>query len=509
MNDWTEEAERAVRLCERWAGVVLPDVHGQLLLFGSAIYKGGEQFDRVHSDLDIVYVFPDGTDAVERAAILKRLRKHKQQLELDMLPALQRVSCDEPGVSVVPVTALELMTNIHKSGARSFFDKNFFYDLAANKETLGIPTAGTRILRDERRQAIEFVQKVRNEYLAVSANSTGGLKAYAGSDPMPKALLRSAAQLVPNVAEGEWYDTRLGLELMSGLLSDRRTQSPDYKRLFDKISVRRGGRGVREPLSDEDQLLLAEVLFDEVAKASTDEVVTWDLQASGLRMSEENARKLFSAVTRIVPEAKLVGHWPGSIILRIRSSRRSFETMKLLSQLSVLPRVLGAESATIHLVEDGQAAATLAPGSRLDALLEVISDWRASPGLDWRQDEASLAEHLARALGRNSSLSGAQVLRDVRVHPAEYPFELDFLLSWQMPDGTVERIAIDLTRLRSSATFFHKVAQLLVLGKPLVLVAVGSAKLLDRLRDDIQRLAQLNANITVVTVVSEGDASAA
>ena len=40
------------------------------------------------------------------------------------------------------------------------------------------------------------------------------------------------------------------------------------------------------------------------------------------------------------------------------------------------------------------------------------------------------------------------------------------------------------------------------------LVAVGSAKLLGRLRDDIQRLAQLNANITVVTVESGSDASA-
>ena len=262
LSDWTREAAVAIELCERWANRVLSELQGGLYLFGSAIYKGGEQFDATYSDLDLVYVFPQGTGALDRCSRLKALFEHKKQLELDLVPALHRVSCDEPGVSLVPVTSLELQVNVHKSGARSFFDRNLFYDLGAKVESLGIPSAGTSAIKDDRRQALEYVQKLRNEFLSVSANALGGLKEFSGSDPIPKALLRSAAQLVPDAAEGEWYDTRLGLEFMHGILSDRRTEHDVFKQLFDKISVRRGGRGRGENLTAFDQMLLAEMLFD-------------------------------------------------------------------------------------------------------------------------------------------------------------------------------------------------------------------------------------------------------
>ena len=77
---------------------------------------------------------------------------------------------------------------------------------------------------------------------------------------------------------------------------------------------------------------------------------------------------------------------------------------------------------------------------------------------------------------------------------------MDFLLSWPDSIGIPERIGIELARIRSTATFFQKVAQLLQLGRPVIFVLVGKADLLDRLGGDIERLAKLNANIKVVKI---------
>jgi hypothetical protein len=94
-------------------------------------------------------------------------------------------------------------------------------------------------------------------------------------------------------------------------------------------------------------------------------------------------------------------------------------------------------------------------------------------------------------------------MRNVPFAGVEIPFEMDFLLSRSTADGTVERIGMEVVGLRSASTFFHKVAQLLPLGRPVVLVALGRAALLDQLRGDISRLGQLNANIRVVTIPTE------
>ena len=501
-TDWTEEAERAIGLCEQWAAHARQDVDGRLLLFGSAIYKGGEQFDAVNSDLDIVYVFMDGTDALERLRTMKLLRAHKQKLELDMLPVLARLSCDIPGVSVVPITDFELLANIHKGGARSFFDKNFFYDLSTKEQHLGILRAGTRTLPDEQRQAIEYAQKVRNEYLSMCANGTGGLGQYVGTDPLPKGLLRSAAQLIPNLDVGEWYDTRLGLEFMHSLLSDRRTLAPQYKVLFDKTSVRRGGRGQRKPLSDDEQLLLAELLFDAAAKDTiTEKVVTWELRVAGDASSLEDIKKVVDALGRLVPDAKLVSVHHGSIILRVRSSLQGFELVEQLHQLAVLGEVLQTQVLTTALLEDAAPIAPPDDGSRLSTVLKLAKSWSPGPGQP-RAHEEEFAAYLEALIQPGKKLSNGLLLRNVRVTDTEVPFEMDFLVSWGKPDGTHERIGIELVHLKTSATFFYKIAQLLPLRQPVILVLLGSDSLFLKLHNDLERLSQLNGNVRVVLIES-------
>lgn len=501
MSDWTKEAATAIELCEQWATHVLLGLQGRLYLFGSAIYKGGEQFDATFSDLDLVYLFPEGTDALGRCSRLKTLLDHKKRLELDLIPALHRLTCDEPGVSLVPVTGLELQANVHKSGSRSFFDRNFFYDLGTKTESLSIPSAGTSLLRDDCRQALEYVQKLRNEYLSVSANGIGGLKEFSGSDPIPKALLRSAAQLVPDAAEGEWYDTRLGLEFMHTILSDRRTEHDAFKNLFDKISVRRGGRGKGVNLTAFDQLLLAEMLFDKASEVPTEPLISWVLRATGNATSKEQVAALLSALARIAPDARVIGVDFGSIVLTVRSSKGTFELLHRLQTLGALHHLLEVNSTEILELADGRAATQIeAQETRLSKLLTSVSKWTPPAVGTWNADEEAFSVYLQKVIYETPELTGAYVHREATFEPIEVPFVMDFLLSWPDSIGIPERIGIELARIRSTATFFQKVAQLLQLGRPVIFVLVGKADLLDRLGGDIERLAKLNANIKVVKI---------
>ncbi len=501
MSDWTREAAIAIGLCEQWAVSVQKELSGKLYLFGSAIYKCGEQFDAKLSDLDLVYLFPDGTSALGRCSDLKVLFAHKKRLELEMIEPLHRDSCVEPGVSIVPVTYLELQANVHKSGARSFFDRNFFYDLVAKRQSLSIPSAGTTVVRDDRRQALEYVQKLRNEFLSVSANGLGGLKEFSGSDPIPKALLRSAAQLVPDAAEGEWYDTRLGLEFMYKTLSDRRAEDPAFNTLFDKISVRRGGRGQDQSLTAFDQLLLAEMLFDKASEAPTEPVVTWELRVTGDAASKEQVGSLLAAIARIAPDSRVIGVASGSIVLTVRSSKGTFELLQRLQTLGALPHLLNVSSAVIQEFATDRAATQFeAEETRLSKLLTSVSKWTPPLVGDWKADEEAFHAYLQKILNESPELTGASVLREATFEPIEVPFVMDFLLSWPNMVGTTERIGIEIARIRSAATFFQKVAQLLQLGRPVIFVLVGKVNLLEKLRGDVERLSTLNANIKVVKI---------
>lgn len=500
-SDWTREAAVAIELCEQWADRVLDELHGQLYLFGSAIYKGGEQFDAVLSDLDLVYLFPEGASALDRCNHLTILYKHKKQLELELIPALHRLSCDEPGVSLVPITSLELQANVHKSGARSFFDRNFFYDLGAKTESLSIKSAGTLVLKDERRQALEYVQKLRNEFLSVSANDLGGLKEFAGFDPIPKALLRSAAQLVPDVAEGEWYDTRLGLEFMHRVLSDRRTEHYAFKKLFDKISVRRGGRGRDESLTGFDQLLLGEMLFDKASEGPYELVVTWELRVGGDATSMEEVNSLLAALLRIAPDAHVIGMTAGSIVLTIRSSKGTLDLLQQLQSLGVLANIMKVSFAEVRELQADRGDNQFEDeDTRLSILLNKVSEWTPPTQADWKSDEEAFHSYLESILEITPQLSGALLQRDARFEPVEVPFVMDFLLSWAGNVGSSERIGIEITRIRSKATFFQKVAQLLQLGRPVIFMLIGDARLLETLQGDIERLSYLNANIKIVKI---------
>jgi len=499
LGDWTPEAAEAIALCAQWAREVREDIPCDIYLFGSAIYQDGDQFDAQLSDLDIVVKFHRDLEATERAERIAALRSHKIMLELRMVPCLHRTNCEDPGVSVLPITSLELLANVHKSKSRHFFTRNIFLNLLTEVETISIPAAGTSSLSDEARQALEFTQDVRNHFLAVSANRTGGLAPFDGPDPLPKALARTAAQLVPEVEAGSWYDTRYGLEYLWDELSRRRSESSELRQLHRKISIRRGGRGHRQPLSDFDQLLLAEILYDRATASPLIPMVTWEIRFSGTSPSASERDRLVEELRSLLPTAEILGVFDGSIIVRLRSSKRSFVTMRRLQDLQVLPKFFKVAEVELLDLENGERIAGFSAHSAIDRIAERISEWRPQSHEGAIESEASLARWLSDWLVQDDQLSTATLAREALIGEFERPLRADILLQFAQPGGE-QRVVIELVRMRHRRDFFSQLGRAQRLGVPTILVLVGQPDKLSSLETDIRALSTLDANIRVVSV---------
>ena len=268
-------ANSTLELVREWARRTHGEIEsGGIFLFGSLIHRGGEQFVK-SSDVDLVVVFPPGRQAAsQRADWLETLRNRKQDLEVALVSHLERENAGRPICSVVAATHTEIVSDIHKDGAQHFFSENQFLDLVSDLDCRGLPDAGTEPIRD--RLVVEcfrFAQKKRNEYLSVAADGTGGLTPHENGDPLPKDIMRHAAmawKLGQNDAPvGAEYDTQQGLDFMSYVLYQVRENEP-YATLQNVVSIRRGARGKHSKLSANQQLLLAELIFDVAAKHLAD-----------------------------------------------------------------------------------------------------------------------------------------------------------------------------------------------------------------------------------------------
>lgn len=274
-----------------------------------------------------------------------------------------------------------------------------------------------------------------------------------------------------------------------------------FKKLFDRVSVRRGGRGLKTNLSANDQLLLTEILFDVAATGETEEVVTWEVRLSGTPDLPNDEKALSTSIKRLVPDAQLIGTRRGSVIMRFRSSASGYNILVELQEFGILAKMLDVASARLIRVDiEPLLYQETGEEGREQRLLQHISNWRPQGATSWIIEENEFAEHLKDAIETDSTLMGVSMLRNVRVSEAEASYEMDFLLSWADPDGRQEQMGIDLWHVRSHTSFLHKISQLLSLNQPVIFVAVGNERLLAKLMPDVSRLALLNANIRVIPV---------
>lgn len=250
-----------------WGNSIITDLSAEgVYLFGSLVYKEGKRFV-AESDIDLVVIFPTTcTVAFERFEWAKSLYDKKFELEQKLLTALGRTAV-VPFASIVLVTREEINLNIHKDGTSGFFSENEFEDLTDGSKKSGLSHGlsdpqTARLLR----AVVSFAQKVRNQYLGVMANNRSDMLAYNGEDPMPKVAMRSAAMALAHNAKsstpGEEYDTKEGLDYFGHELYELKIKDPRFSELQELFSIRRKARGDAKPLSKDDQLLIAEIIFD-------------------------------------------------------------------------------------------------------------------------------------------------------------------------------------------------------------------------------------------------------
>jgi predicted nucleotidyltransferase len=230
----------------RWAKTIRDELAPLgMYVFGSLIYREGSQFgDR--SDIDLIIVMPEMPDAIDRANWLERLVRSKVLLEDELGKLLRRPSRDALICSVVAVTSREVSADIHKDGAVNFFSENAFLDLLSGELVGGLPTAGSREIRERLvGECVRFAQRTRNSYLGVNSLGVETLKPFNDhSDPAPKQIMRHAAmvQYLKHYGEGhrgEEYDVEIGATYLTVLLRQRRKRVDELSRRFE---ARRSGR---------------------------------------------------------------------------------------------------------------------------------------------------------------------------------------------------------------------------------------------------------------------------
>jgi len=501
LNDWPADVRNAITLCKEWAEQVKELIQCEVYLFGSAIYRGGDQFNELLSDLDIVVVLDDGPDATQRVEAMECLRWLKSELELRLISELHRENCTEPAISVVPITQIELSANVHKSGVRRFFTRNFFLDLTSDDLSITIPGAGTAALADERRQALEYVQRIRNEFLSESANKTGGLAPFDGADPVPKTLARVAAQLEPNARDGEWYDTLVGLDIICAELFRRRSHTKQLEELQRKISVRRNARGRWQPITPSEQLLLSEILFDLAAAIPLAPMKMWHITFFGVVQNDAERARIIEELKRLVPDAEIIGIFYGSIMVSLRSSLHSYETIVKLGELDALKGFFGVESVEISGVMPLAGADTFERQAPIDRIVERISQW-PPPSLDSMQaTEAALAGWLQKWIGDDDAFDlRASLDREVTVGEGSRALRVDILVTYRSGIENA-RIVVELVSLRNRANFFNQLERLLQLGIPAILVVLGEQRHLEGLRKNIAQLDKVSAQVRIVPIV--------
>ena len=186
----TNLREVLLEVLKAWAAQVIGRIGSDgVFVFGSLVYRGGEQFNAASSDVDLVLLFPSAEmkngDAATRVEWLEKSRNEKAALEAKLIATLPRADREVSMVSVVSPTALEIAADVHKDGADGFFSRNQFLDLRDGQVRMGLRNAGQRRLTERLlTQCVRFAQKKRNEFVNVTA--TGGGPSHHLTDQTPR-----------------------------------------------------------------------------------------------------------------------------------------------------------------------------------------------------------------------------------------------------------------------------------------------------------------------------------
>ena len=188
---------------------------------------------------------------------------------------------------------------------------------------------------------------------------------------------------------------------------------------------------------------------------------------------------------------------PGSIIVRLRSSKHSYDTVRELHALGVLSKLFAVSEVNMSAPGDMHGFEGFDAKGPVDRIADRIAKWRPRASDNFRQAETDLASWLALWLQEQPELAEWNLSREVAVGAGPRPPKVDFLLQVAKTD---EQLIIELVRLRTRSSFFQRLEYILQLGLPTIFVVVGSPGQLESLNADIERLAELSGQVRVVSV---------
>jgi len=261
----------------QWAsGVGQSGAAGRVYVFGSLINQDGDAFNAQESDVDILCLFrdEDATAAKSRYEACRLLRSMVPKLELNLLLAIKRYDAKKPISSINLLSPWEATKCVHKDGVRKLFYMKQFrsvHPVGDSMEQLAT------FIDDEFHASYEsivmlfrYLQTLRNQFLKANLHGEDFFSVSTGSDPVPKTVMRLAAACAAFERDPsgrpddlESIDPLEGIEWLTVLLNEcRRSGDEDINKLRRWMAAARRARASDAPMSRDQLLLLAELLYD-------------------------------------------------------------------------------------------------------------------------------------------------------------------------------------------------------------------------------------------------------
>lgn len=268
---------------------MIPSV-SEIYLFGSLINEDGIDFNSINSDFDFVLVMKENTTLTERLTLIHALEPKVDELEGRIIKGLKR-EAGQAHTSFVCLTPFEAEMSVHKSRNANLLSMPQFLRLGADAQygpgtiRLSEGVEGDFATRNsDPLEVLYYSQNVRNKFLNNSYNTADiKLRDYAGEDPLPKDLMRTAAHLgwsTLNRGEASRIDLKTGSTYISRILENDDTEHA--KTLAKKIESRSLGRGASQGISRDEILYLSELLFDHAIKKVSSRKVALDKVIEGI-----------------------------------------------------------------------------------------------------------------------------------------------------------------------------------------------------------------------------------
>jgi len=196
-----------------------------------------------------------------------------------LLFALRRYDSKLPIASISLIDKWEAAKSIHKDNAREiFFLRQFKSIRPSNNEMEQLTTFVDDDFHAKNSSLVklcQYCQFIRNQYLKSNCHGEEFLVADTGDDPVPKKIMRCAAACAAFERDHERHpddldsvDTLEGLQFISAVLEERKeSDDPEVKDLRRWLAVARNGRGTERPMSNDQLLLLSELVLDRALRS--------------------------------------------------------------------------------------------------------------------------------------------------------------------------------------------------------------------------------------------------